>query len=137
MQPFADVLKNSCSSKFCNTHRKTSVLESLLIKLQAWRLQKNQMFSCEYCKILKNSFFYRLPLVAASEIKSSFQVNNCSKPTLNSLELAPVTLMFALNRNSPVVKNNINIFCRTELFIFSLPFSCFWKKKRAKKILCF
>ena len=25
-----------------------------------------QVFSCEYCEILKNSFFYRTPLVAAS-----------------------------------------------------------------------
>ena len=26
------------------------------------------MFSCEYCKILKNSFFYRSPPVAASRL---------------------------------------------------------------------
>ena len=28
------------------------------------------MLSCEYCKISKNSFFYRTPLTAASELKS-------------------------------------------------------------------
>ena len=27
-QPFADVLQNGCSLKFCSIHRKTSVLES-------------------------------------------------------------------------------------------------------------
>ena len=26
-----------------------------------------QVFSCEFCKISKNAFFYRTPLVAASE----------------------------------------------------------------------
>ena len=25
------------------------------------------MFSCEFCEIFKNNFFYRTPLVAASE----------------------------------------------------------------------
>ena len=29
-----------------------------------------QVFSCEYCEIFKNSFFYRTPLVAASEPSS-------------------------------------------------------------------
>ena len=30
------------------------------------------MLSCEYCKISKNSFLYRAPLMAASELKSNF-----------------------------------------------------------------
>ena len=28
------------------------------------------MFSCEYCKLFKNSFFYRTPLVAASRTET-------------------------------------------------------------------
>ena len=28
------------------------------------------MFSCDYCEIFKNSFFYRAPLVAASDYKN-------------------------------------------------------------------
>ena len=36
-----------------------------LITLQAFRSQK-QVFSCEYCEIFKNNFFYRTPLVTAS-----------------------------------------------------------------------
>ena len=37
-QLYVDVLQNRCYSKFCNIHRKTSILESLLIKLQvSWR----------------------------------------------------------------------------------------------------
>ena len=36
-----------CSSKSCNIHRKTPVLESI----------KYQVFSCEYYEIFKNSFF--------------------------------------------------------------------------------
>ena len=27
-----------------------------------------QVFSCEFCEVSKNTFFYRIPLVAASEI---------------------------------------------------------------------
>ena len=27
-----------------------------------------QVFSCEFCEISKNTFFYRTPLVAASEL---------------------------------------------------------------------
>ena len=30
-----------------------------------------QVFSCEFCEISKNTFFYRTPLVAASENKIS------------------------------------------------------------------
>ena len=41
-----------CSSKFHNFRKKTSGLEC-------------QVFSCIYCKILKNSFCYRTRLVAA------------------------------------------------------------------------
>ena len=39
-----------------------------LIKLQAFRPEKEtptQVFSCEYCEIFKNTFFYRTPPVAA------------------------------------------------------------------------
>ena len=53
-----------CSKKFRNVHRKTPVLETLFIKvtgLTACILIKKetptQVFSCEYCKIFKNSFF--------------------------------------------------------------------------------
>ena len=31
-----------------------------------------QVFSCEYCKIFKNSFFYRTPLVTASNFYLTF-----------------------------------------------------------------
>ena len=62
-----DVLEN-----FRKFHRKTLVFESLLIKLQAWRpLFKEtpiQVLFCEICKIFKNTFYYRTPPVAASEI---------------------------------------------------------------------
>ena len=38
--------------------------------LHAWNLIKKRLqhvFSCKYCEIFMNSFFYRIPLVAASE----------------------------------------------------------------------
>ena len=35
---------------------------------------KTQVFSCKYCKILKNSLFSRTPVVAAAGIKAFFLV---------------------------------------------------------------
>ena len=54
-------IKNICRSSpsqmffktvLCNVHRKTLVLESLFNKVAGL-----QVFSCEYCKIVKSSFF--------------------------------------------------------------------------------
>ena len=53
--------KIRCSQKFCNIHRKTPVLEFLFNKIAGLQL------SCEYCKVFKNSFFHKMPSVAASE----------------------------------------------------------------------
>ena len=71
-QPFADVFRNRCSSKFCNIHSKTTpVLESLFKKvagLKASNFIKKRylhVFSCECCKIFKNTFINRTPPVDA------------------------------------------------------------------------
>ena len=62
---FLEILQNSQES--------TCVRVSFLIKLQAWGLRratllkKGRVFSCEFYETSKNSFFYRIPLVAASE----------------------------------------------------------------------
>ena len=61
------VLRNSAKFRgkhLCQSH--------FLIKLQAsvWNFIKKetlgQVFSCEFCEISKNSFYYKTPLVAAS-----------------------------------------------------------------------
>ena len=44
-----------------NLQENTCARDSLLIKLQA------QVFSCEFCEISKNTYFYRTPLVATSD----------------------------------------------------------------------
>ena len=55
-----------------NSQENTCAKVSLLIKLQAKAsnfIKKEtlaQVFSCEFCKISKNTFSYRTPLVAAS-----------------------------------------------------------------------
>ena len=56
--------KTWCSSKFCNIHRKTPVLESLFNKVSGLKacifIEKytpTQLFSYEYYKIFKNNFF--------------------------------------------------------------------------------
>ena len=67
-----------CSSKWLllkslQIHRKASVSESSLVKLQFY-LKKTpaQAFSCEICEILKNTCFYRTSPVVASD-SFSFQ----------------------------------------------------------------
>ena len=55
------------------------MLESLFnkvagLKRSATLLKRDstQVFPCEICEFFKNTFFYRLPPVAASEIKEIF-----------------------------------------------------------------
>ena len=70
---FADFHQNKCSQKFGNIYKKTPVLESLFKKvagLEAGKYIATQVFSYVYCKIFKNSFFYRTNLVAASGIET-------------------------------------------------------------------
>ena len=62
---------------FCKYHRKTPVLEPFFNKVAGLKRSANllkrdstQVFLCEICKIFKNTFVYRTPLVAASEIKA-------------------------------------------------------------------
>ena len=56
-----------------NSQENTCARDSFLIKLQALAcnfIKKEtlaQVFSCEFCEISKNTFFYRKPPVAASE----------------------------------------------------------------------
>ena len=47
-----------------NSHENTGARDSFLIELQTKAL--TQVFSCEFCKISKKNFFYRIPPVAAS-----------------------------------------------------------------------
>ena len=72
-QPTEVFYKKRRSQKFRKIHRKTLVLESLfcfLIKLYLLNVIKReslaQVFSCEFCKVSKFTFFYRTALVAAS-----------------------------------------------------------------------
>ena len=54
-----------------NLRENTCARISFLVKLQAGGFIKKealpQVFSCEFCKISKNTFSYRTPVVAASE----------------------------------------------------------------------
>ena len=56
-QPFPDVLRNGCSWKFRNIHRKTPVFEFFLIKLQYWRsviLLKRDANAVAFLRVLRN-----------------------------------------------------------------------------------
>ena len=52
--------KRRCSNKFCKIHRKTPVLEPLFNKvtgLTPARETPRRMFSCDFLKFFKNTFF--------------------------------------------------------------------------------
>ena len=71
MQPPELFCKKSCSKKFGKIQRKTPVPESLFYyRPQTCNVIKKetltQVFSCEFCKISKNSFFTELFWVTAS-----------------------------------------------------------------------
>ena len=50
------------------------MLEALFNKVAGLKETPTQVFPCEYFKIFKNSFFYRAPLLAASENSSILDV---------------------------------------------------------------
>ena len=50
--------------KFRNIHRKTPVLESVFFKKET----QTQVLSCEYCEILKKTYFEKHLRTAASNI---------------------------------------------------------------------
>ena len=56
------VLKNLARKNTCVGVRPTTLLKR----------DSNTCFSCEHCKIFKNTFFYRTPLVAASDVSMIF-----------------------------------------------------------------
>ena len=69
--------------KFCRIHKKTSGSESLfLIKLNSVDLQLHenetlaQVFSCEFCKIRKNTFFAEHHQTTASDYSSISSISN-------------------------------------------------------------
>ena len=71
-------LQKRYSQKYRKVHRKTSVPESILIKLKTCNFIKietmAQVFSCEFCEIYGKTFSYRTPPVTASNIINVF---NC------------------------------------------------------------
>ena len=54
--------------KFRQIYRKTLVPESLLYKVAGLA----QVFSCEFCKIFKNTLFYRTPPVSVSVTSKAY-----------------------------------------------------------------
>ena len=78
MQSFAIVFQKKCSRNFRNTHRKTGVLQFLLVffffaaSLQVCNFIKKRLqrwcFPVNIMNFFKNTFFYRaLPVAASSD----------------------------------------------------------------------
>ena len=74
-----------------NSQENTCARVPFLRKLQVWGLQLYQKetlaqaFSCEFCEISRNTFYYRTPLLAASE-NSIKDIRQPSKVPLKTLE---------------------------------------------------
>ena len=70
--------KKSVRKNFAKFTGKTCVTVSFLIKFQAGacnfikKQTLTQVISCEFCQIFKNTFFYRIPPVAASSNISGY-----------------------------------------------------------------
>ena len=75
-------LKNS--SIFTRKHLFWSLLVKRLLKVLCQKETPIQVFSCQFCKIFKNSFCYRTP-VAAFDLTLPY--------TLNDLQALPVLIM--------------------------------------------
>ena len=70
-QPLEVFCKKRCLHKFRKIYRKASVPKSLfLIKMAQVALA--QVFSREFCQIFMNTFLYRTPRVAASNLGDTF-----------------------------------------------------------------
>ena len=67
------------SLKFRNIQRETPVFDSFFNNVPGLQLYQHetptQVFCCEYCKIFKNNFFYRTPLVFASVLSTITMLN--------------------------------------------------------------
>ena len=75
-QPPEVFCKKTCSEKFPNFHIKTPVRESLLLKLKISNLIKRetptQIFSCEICKIFKNTYIQKHLWTTASDFLKAY-----------------------------------------------------------------
>ena len=64
------------------------------------------MFSCKYCKIVKNSFLYRTPLMAASGFLTKLAENNCEENHFSVEFFSEISQKLFLSLCCSVSKNN-------------------------------
>ena len=87
-QLFTDVLQNSCSERFfLNIVKKQLCWSLLLIKLQTWRTP-TQLFSCEYCELLKNSFLWNASRLWVQSWYFSYSLCHCFVFLHNSIRIS-------------------------------------------------
>ena len=65
-----------------------------------------QVFSCKYCKIVKNSFLYRTSLMAASGFLTKLAENNCEENHLWVEFFSEISHKLFLSLCCSVSKNN-------------------------------
>ena len=109
---FLEILRNS--------EENTCARDSFLLKLQALSLQlyykesMAEVFSCKFCKISKNIFFYRRPLLAGSLQHAIEGIINMAK----SITISSKKNVFIVSSNiNEVIKAVLNfLFCFTKRF---------------------
>ena len=67
---------------FLEISQKKIARVSFLIKLLVSGLTLAQVFSCEFCKVSKNTFFHRTILVAASDFCAALNLRGLRKSWL-------------------------------------------------------
>ena len=67
---------------------------------------EKQVFSCEYCKIFKNSFFYRTPLAAASGFLTKLAESNREENHFSVEFFSEISQKLSLRHSCSVSKNN-------------------------------
>ena len=92
-----------CSYKFRKIHRKTIVPEPLK------KETLEQVFSCEFCVISKNTFSYRTHLVAAS-VKCLCEFQNDFILPLHTLQTAILGLSNEANNDLNLLNHTLLIF---------------------------
>ena len=96
--------KHLCQSLFFN--KVTDWRSAILLKKDTLA----QVFSCQFCKISKNTFFHRTPQVAASELKKN----------KNLLVIFPqISIKNYIFRRS-INNIHVKLFLRTNLIMFSI-----------------
>ena len=115
------VLRNF--AKFTGKHLCQSLRPATLLKKRLV-----QVFSCEFCDISKNTFYYRTPSVAACALSSLLQVNHTFSEKRNAFFPQQ-----HFHNKILFLYNQLYVEDMSRKFICKVEFSCMWKTSILRK----